>query len=171
MAFSLAKNFRAVANTKTLRTLGYNLLGSATYLGVPTITKINGTPGALIGAGSSVALSILTGIPEIAVGGLTTMATHAAYVYLNPRMYAATGTAFFGWSEDSYQMPAKQATTETALNDGTQRLTLPNGKVVEAYPSLSGIPTAGHGNVLALNDVPVTNKPLTLNLGNSRKVR
>lgn len=175
MALNLSKNLKTVLSTATLRSLGYNLIGSAIYLGVPTLTKVNGTPGALLGTGAAVVASILSGNPAIAVGGLTTMLTHAAYVYVNPRLYAKTGTAFFGWSEDNYSLPAAgsgAATTTPQVNDQVRRVTLPSGKTVETYPgsSLSGITMIGAGKPpVALNDIPTTQSATVLNFGARRR--
>lgn len=184
---NLKSNAKAVWNKKTALDLAFAMLGSGVYMAVPTLAKLNGTPGALTGLGSSLALSTLLGKPQIALGGAVVFLTHATYVFVNPKIYAATGTALFGWSEDSYtvmqgQLPASTAAAASAataaggkLNDAPRQYRLPNGQTVVGYSGGEGGINdkllIGAGRNVTLEDKPTVGKGASLRLDFSRPKR
>ncbi|HCN05232.1 MAG TPA: hypothetical protein DIS79_06390 [Bacteroidetes bacterium] len=160
MGYSLVGNAKKVFGVGTGKSLLWGVLGAATYLAVPTFAKVNGTPGALTGLGSGIVLAVLTGKPEVAVGAAITTAVHATYIYLNPKLFAKTGTTIFAWSEDSY---TAAPTTATAVPDGggvndAVPVQLPSGRQVLAYPGdqMNDIPRIGAGRTEQLQELLVT---------------
>lgn len=180
---SLSENFKKVFSASTAKDLMWGVIGAATYLGIPTLTKVNGTPGALLGGGSSLALSILVGQPMAAIGGLVTMAVHATYVYINPKLYSTTGTSIFGWSEDNYSMatPAIGSTSGVpvqstpGINDVPTTFRLPSGQNVVGYPnnSLNGVKLVGRGKTAQINDKPTARAgaPVVINFPGTNQYR
>lgn len=158
MGYSLVANAKKVFGIGTGKSLLWGLVGAGTYLAVPTFAKINGTPGALTGLGSGLVLSVLTGKPEVAVGAAMTTAVHATYIYLNPKLFAKTGTTIFAWSEDSYTAPTAPVTPDTGGVNDAVPVTLPSGRQVLAYPGnqLNDIPRIGAGRTETLQDPFVT---------------
>jgi hypothetical protein len=142
MALDIRKNIQLAFGRDRIMNYGASVLAGILYVVLPSLLKVDGWFGLLVGSGVPFILSILTGIPGFAYAAITNVATHLTYVYGGDLLKKANGGFGVFVLDQGNRVPdnilpasAETTSASTSTTTGTAGIgsfvTFPDGTLVE----------------------------------------